>query len=566
MRHIFGVPGDYNLELVQHLEDRGRPEWVGCCNELNASFASDGYARLNGISALVVTNGVGALSAINGIAGSHCEHVPVVCICGSIPLNSMQHGLLMHHTLADGGLEDRFRRMFAEVTVAQALITPENAACEIDRLILAAWRRKLPVYLELPSDVGFLEIDVPEAPLQLSYQASDRERLNTCLQQILTRLREASDPALLLGMDADRYGVMPQLRALAEILQIPVATMTGAKAVFPEESPLFVGIYNGSEGRPELRRMVEESDCLLAVGFRKIDWITGFFTDNIPKSTIHLNGQSTDVGGENFQGVFLGELLTCLAKEASSSFAKVANRKHPVTPAFSSLASESLVTSPSSSGSDQRPLRQKDFWEAMQHFIKPGDVIVAEAGTSIAGSSALCLPKDADFISQAVWGSIGASVGSLLGTLLAARERRQILLVGDGSFQLTCQEVSTMMAQGLKPLIFLINNSGYTVERTILGRTAKCNDIANWKYTEVVKAFSRTQEIETCVVGTLGELQPILSAQHNSLLFVEVVMDRFDSPPSLVRFGHSAAKINFGSRGPQFAKGAQITEDEGHSI
>src|SRR5579863_9315109 len=153
IRHIFGVPGDFNLELVQQLENRGRPEWVGNCNELNAAYAADGYARLNGLAALIVTNGVGALSAINGIAGAYSEHVPVICVCGSIPRKAMERGLGMHHTMADGTW-DRFMNAYAQVTAAQARLTPGNAVEEIDRLILTAWREKLPVYMELPSDVG----------------------------------------------------------------------------------------------------------------------------------------------------------------------------------------------------------------------------------------------------------------------------------------------------------------------------------------------------------------------------------------------------------------------------
>src|SRR5215510_16475779 len=173
IRHIFGVPGDYNLELMQQLEDRGAPAWVGNCNELNASYTTDAYARINGIGALIVTHGVGSLSAINGIAGAYSEHVPVICICGSLPLRALQRGHLMHHTLADRE-KGNFCRMFAEVTVAQARITPENAVAEIDRLMLTAWRRNLPVYLELPSDISYLESEVPEHPLTLDMMPSEQ--------------------------------------------------------------------------------------------------------------------------------------------------------------------------------------------------------------------------------------------------------------------------------------------------------------------------------------------------------------------------------------------------------
>src|SRR3984885_14460783 len=183
IRHIFGVPGDYNLELLQQLQDAGALKWVGTCNELNASYAADGYARLNGLGALLVTNGVGPLSAINGVAGAYSEHVPVICISGSIPLRSIDRGLGMHHTMADGTW-DHFLRAYAPVTAAQARLTPRNAATEIDRLILAAWREKLPVYMELPSDIAYLDIEVPAGPLVLADPPSDPERLRSCAAAI----------------------------------------------------------------------------------------------------------------------------------------------------------------------------------------------------------------------------------------------------------------------------------------------------------------------------------------------------------------------------------------------
>ena len=165
----------------------GTLKWVGTCNELNASYAADGYARLNGMGALTVTNAVGALGAINGIAGSYAEHVPVILIAGSIPLRSIERGLGMHHTTGDGTW-DRFLGAFAQVTAAQARLTPSNAVTEIDRLILTAWREKLPVYMELPSDIAYLDIEVPAAPLVLAEPPSDPERLKSCAAAIAARL------------------------------------------------------------------------------------------------------------------------------------------------------------------------------------------------------------------------------------------------------------------------------------------------------------------------------------------------------------------------------------------
>lgn len=134
VEHAFGVVGDFNLELVQQMEDSGILKWIGTRNELNASYAADGYARLNGLAALITTNTVGALSAMNGLAGSYNEHVPVICVCGLVPMRSLERRLSMHHTMADGGF-DHFIRAFEQVTVACSRLNPHNAVEEIDRLI-----------------------------------------------------------------------------------------------------------------------------------------------------------------------------------------------------------------------------------------------------------------------------------------------------------------------------------------------------------------------------------------------------------------------------------------------
>ena len=324
IRHIFGVPGDYNLEFMQQLEDRGEPAWIGNCNELNASYATDAYARINGIGAMVVTHGVGTLSAINGIAGAYSEHVPVILISGSLPLRSVQRGELMHHTLADRGKGD-LCRIFTEVTAAQAQLTPENAVAEIDRMILTAWRRKLPVYLELPSDISYLEIEVPERPLKLEMIPSEKANLKACTDMILERLHAARSPALLLDIDAMRFAISAQIRELAERFQMRVATLNCAKGAVPESSPQFIGIYAGIASAPATREAIEGSDCLLTVGYRRVESTTGFFTDKLPASAIHLNSTYVDTADKNFQGVYLLELLQSIVDSSS----EIVTKKQP---------------------------------------------------------------------------------------------------------------------------------------------------------------------------------------------------------------------------------------------
>ena len=534
--HAFGVPGDYNLELLQQMEDSGTLDWMGACNELNASYAADGYGRLNGLAALIVTNAVGALSAINGVAGSYAEHVPVICICGSIPLKSMERGLGMHHTMADGTW-DRFITADAQVTAAQARLTPDNAVTEIDRLITTAWHDKLPVYMELPSDIAYLDIEVPAAPLTLAEPPSDPERLRSCAAAIAGRLSQAKSPAILVDLDADRYGVAGEIMRLAEKAQLPVAVAPTAKAVIDETFPHYLGLYNGGASQPHVREAIEDSDCLLSVGYRPIDLTTGDFTGALPADMIRLRGHSADVGEDNYQAVTLKEVLSGVADAVSQVTNRAARRFAPATRAASDSGGQAKLT-------------QAAYWQAIQGYIRSGDVLIAEDGTSYA-SAGLQLPPGCTFVSQVIWGSIGYSVGALLGTLTAAPDRRHLLFVGDGSFQLTAQEISTMLRHDCKPVIFLINNGGYTIERCWLGKTSRFNDVADWSYADLPKVFRRDTTARSFVVKTVADLEKALSTPNDSLIFIESIMDPFDAPTAVINSGNNGADIDYGPRGPQ---------------
>jgi indolepyruvate decarboxylase len=540
VRHLFGVPGDYNLELLQQLQDGGALKWIGTTGELNASYAADGYARMNGLGALLVTNGVGALSAINGVGGSYSEHVPVICIAGSIPLRSIDRGLGMHHTMADGSF-DHFLDAYSHVTAGHVRLTPRNAAAEIDRLILTAWREKLPVYMELPSDIGYLDIDVPAERLVLANAPSDPERLRSCSAAIAGQLSAATSPAILVDADAGRFGVAPELMALADKIQAPVAVINTAKGVIDETFAQYLGIYNGEASAPHVREAIENSDCLLAIGYRPIEVTTGDFSATLPANTIHARGHAADVGDDNYQAVTLKEVL----KGVIDGVREVRSRgARPIAAAVADRHAEGSRPDPSAK------LTQAAYWRAMQGYLREGDVLFVDNGTSYA-LFGLKFPPKCTFIGSVNWGSIGYSVGALLGSLTAAPERRHILFVGDGSFQVTAQELSTILRNDHKPVILLINNGGYTIERGYLGKTEPYNDIANWSYADLPKVFQRDTTARSFVVKTLGDLHGALGAPNNAMIFVESIMDSHDALAPVINSSNKGADLDYGPRGPQ---------------
>jgi indolepyruvate decarboxylase len=543
LRHLFGVPGDYNLTLLQQLRDAGTIQWVGTCNELNSSYAADGYARLNGLGALLVTNGVGPLSAINGIGGSYSEHVPVICISGSIPLRSIDRGLGMHHTMADGSF-DHFLRAYTPVTAAQTRLTPRNAAIEIDRLILTAWREKLPVYMELPSDIAYLEIEVPTTPLCLEAPRSDPERLRSCINAIVARLSGAQSPAILVDADAGRFGVASDLMELAERLQIPVAAVNAAKSVIGETFPHYVGIYGGKASELHVRDAIEKSDWLLCIGYRPIEVTTGDFTASLPEDTIHARGYSVDVGDDNYQAVTLKEVLRGVLDAVPPTVSRAPSRGPTALQGAARAEGTAKLT-------------QSAYWQAIQEYLRPGDVLYVDNGTSFV-ILGLKLPPKCTFVGSINWGSIGYSVGALLGALTAAPDRRHLLFIGDGSFQVSAQELSTILRHDHKPVIFLINNGGYTIERGYLGKTESYNDVANWSYADLPKVFRRDTSARSFVVKTVSDLQKVLATPNDTMIFVESIMDPHDAPTPVILSSNKGAELDYGPRGPQHRDGAQL--------
>ena len=151
------------------------------------------------------------------------------------------------------------------------------------------------------------------------------------------------------------------------------------------------------------------------------------------------------------------------------------------------------------------------------------------------------MPEGVTFIGQTFYGSIGYTVGATLGASMAARDRRAVLFVGDGAFQVTCQDLSTMIRNHLKPIIFLLNNDGYTIERVIVDRPY--NDIQPWRYHKLLEVFGGGLGFD---VHTEGELENALdkAATADGLVFIEIHTGRLDCPEALRSAGRSMAKTN----------------------
>src|SRR5262249_6705790 len=280
-----------------------------------------------------------------------------------------------------------------------------------------------------------------------------------------------------------------------------------------------------------------------SIGYRPIEVTTGDFTASLPINTMRFRGHSVDVGERNYQAVTLKEVL----RGVIDAVPQVRNR----APRHVAVA----VVGTHADGSAK--LTQAAYWQAIQDYLRPGDVLFVDNGTSYA-LFGLKLPPNCTFVGSVNWGSIGYSVGALLGTLTAAPDRRHLLFVGDGSFQVTAQELSTVLRHDHKPVIFLINNGGYTIERGYLGKTEPYNDIANWSYADLPKVFRPDTSARSFVVKTVRDLQSALSAPNNTMIFVESIMDQHDALAPVTSSSNKGADLDYGPRGPQHRDNLQL--------
>jgi indolepyruvate decarboxylase len=188
-----------------------------------------------------------------------------------------------------------------------------------------------------------------------------------------------------------------------------------------------------------------------------------------------------------------------------------------------------------------KPITIKRFFDRVSHFLKDDSIVIAETGVSLFSAAEMLMPEGATFIGQTFYGSIGYTVGATLGTGMAAPERPLVLFVGDGAFQVTCQELSTIIRNRLKAVIFLLNNDGYTIERVICERPY--NDLQPWRYHKLVEVFGGGLGLD---VHTEGELEAALeqAASADGLVFIEVHTERMDCPESLRSAGQAMAKTN----------------------
>lgn len=538
---IFGVPGDFNLSLLDKVYEVDGMRWAGNANELNAAYAADGYSRIKGMACLVTTFGVGELSALNGVGGAYAEHVGLLHVVGVPSISSQAKQLLLHHTLGNGDFTV-FHRMSNNISQTTSFISDLNSApSEIDRCIREAYVNQRPVYLGLPANLVDLMVPASllDTPVDLSLKPNDPDAQDEVITTVVDLIDKAHNPVILVDACALRHACKGEVAQLVDETQFPVYVTPMGKSAVNELHPRFGGVYVGSLSEPSVKEAVESADLILSVGALLSDFNTGSFSYSYKtKNIIEFHSDYTKIRQATFPGVQMKEALTKLLDTL---------KQHPVHYKPGPVPQEKVVASP---GSDAG-ITQEWLWLRVSSWFQEGDIIITETGTSAFGIVQLRFPDNCVGISQVLWGSIGFTVGATLGAVMAAQEidpaKRVILFVGDGSLQLTVQEISTMCKWETTPYLFVLNNDGYTIERLIHGETATYNDIQPWNNLALLSLFN-AKNYEAVRVSKVGEIEKLFHDiefnKNSKIRMVEVMLPKMDAPQNLVKQAELSSKTN----------------------
>ena len=509
LKHIFGVPGDYVLEFFDRLEESSI-QVVGTCNELNAGYAADGYSRAASLGAVSVTYGVGGLSLANAVGGAMAERIPVVVISGSPPLSKRKPPFELHHTFAD---PDTVRRVFEPITLASiSLNDAQKAPGQIDAALQTCFADRGPIYIELPVDMVDQPCHKPGEWLPRTNQPSDESALSQAAAMAAEILTSANKPVVWTGHEIRDFGAVDSLLRFAEHSGYPVFSSRQARGIFPETHHQYAGIYLGRSSRPDPKVLFESAGAVLALGVWWTNINTGGYSAVCDSNTlIHACRNRVKIGQHDFEPVGLEAFIKALAKILPAGDSTPLKRIQPDTNRIPKTGAK---------------LTSNWFFQRLGDLLNPAHILLTDVGGPMIGSAQTLLPAGVSYIVQGYYLSLGYSLPAALGAGLAAPDKRPVILIGDGAFQMTVQEISTMVRQRIHPIIFVLNNDGYQVERAI--HDGPYNDIHPWNYhlfPQIFKSgWGRRVETEDDLERAFARAE----SEPNALALIEVMLDRWD--------------------------------------
>ncbi len=525
VKHVFGIPGDYVLEFYKELWDDEKITVINNTDENHSGFAADAYARINGVGCVVTTYSVGASKVINAVQCAYAERSPLIVISGAPGMNERNEPFLLHHMVRHFNSQ---KKMFDEITCASVVLDdPVRAGYDIDRAFEALHYYKRPIYIELPRDVAkqsmtydVYNVGTPKAA------PTDQENLDEAMKEVREFIAGAERPAILAGVEVARYKLGEQMVRFAEKNQIPVATTMLSKSLMSERHPLFAGVYMGAGSAEHTRRIIDESDCLLIFGDYHHDMTLCFRPTQFKKrQVVWANVEGLKIHNHTYTEIQFIDFCKTLFKHEDTP------KTLPLMPPVEDI----LPFEPK----ENTKVTSERLFSKINSILNKTMAICADIGDSLYGAAGLTVHHSHQFLSPAFYTSMGPAIPYALGLQSALPTVRPIVIVGDGAFQMSCNELSTIVARKMNPIVFVLNNDGYTTERCLID--GGFNDIPRWQYHKITEMIGGGKGR---LVETEEELENAVTEAIDSkeLFVINVIIGRKDISQGLRRMTEGLSK------------------------
>lgn len=480
VEHFFGVPGLPLMPLFEACAKDARVKLVITKHEEGAAFMADGYARVkNGLGACFSTSGPGATNLVTGVASSYCDNIPILVLTGQVHTASYGKGTFQDSTKKGIDSVAMFDAMTKESTM---IISRYRAGDEIREALRKALTGKQgPVHLSIPRDILMATVEEEfqgRAAYQPPLEFFDRQRVIEAAE----RLTSARNPVILVGSGAIRSGACGEIRGLAEMLSIPVATTPKAKGAFPEDHPLALGCL-GLAGSPLAEHYLKsgEIDVLLVIGSSLNQVVTSSWDPRLAptKALIHANIDATEIGKNYKVDVpLVGDALT-VVNELSFRVLRYLSEAEPVIrgrePEIARLRREiGLFNEPEKMNSEAMPLKPQRLMRDLQEVLPEDALFFTDTGNCLLWAGHyLTLRRPGSFFAEYGLLSMGYGMAAPIGGKLAAPDRPVVAVAGDGAFLMNGMEVATAVNYDVPVVWIILNNARlgliHVLQKNILG-------------------------------------------------------------------------------------------------
>ncbi|WP_457637869.1 biosynthetic-type acetolactate synthase large subunit [Oceanithermus sp.] len=467
VKHIFGVPGGANMPIYDAMYSREGIEHILTRHEQGAAHAAEGYAISSGRTGVVfATSGPGALNLVTGLADAMMDSVPLVAITGQVARSAVG---------TDAFQEADVTGVTMPITKHNYLVQDVNDIPRIikEAFIIASTGRPGPVLIDVPKDVQLEEFtgSFDEPPRLPGYQPTTKGHPRQ-IQKALAALAEAKRPVLMVGGGA--HDASPALRRFVDTTGIPVITTLKGLGVLPATHPQVIGMP-GMHGTVAANLAIQQADLILAIGLRFDDRITGNlekFAPNV-KTVIHVDIDPAEIGKVVKTSIPIVGDAAWIAEKLAQGAEKLEiddwwkqirdwQEANPLPrPKGEALSSIDVVEA---------------FWQATK-----GQAYVTTGVGQHQMFAALYwkTERPRGFITSGGLGTMGYGLPASVGVQVAHPGELVLNFDGDGSLQMTIQELATLVRYNLPVKVLLLNN-GY------LGMVRQWQDLFNDKrYAEV---------------------------------------------------------------------------------